>query len=164
MKYFLNRMYFVILVLLLNACTNTQYEKQQSVYIVFKTPSFKYADLGFMYQKSNTLKIEIYGSGQPIMTLNVSEKKVCMSFLKCMNKKEFNTRILSHYYPDKMIENIFRGKSIFNGKNFIQKRNSFTQNIQEGNKYDIKYKVFKKEIQFRDTINNILIKVKRMGA
>jgi len=148
----------------LNACTNTEYEKQQSVYIVFKTPTFKYADLGFMYQNSNTLKIEIYGSGQAMMTLDISPKKVCMSFLECMDKKDFNKRILSGYYPDTMIENIFKGKIIFTGKNFIQKRNSFTQNIKEGNKYNIKYEVFKKEIQFHDTINNILIKVKRMGV
>ena len=150
--------------ILLNSCTTKEYEKQESVFIIFKTPTFKYADLGFMYQNNDEMKVEIYGSGKALMTLEISSENVCMSFLKCMSKKHFNEKVLSATYPDVIIGNIFRGKPIFNAKGLMKKRNGFTQNIVEQNKYNIHYSVLNKEIIFHDRINNISIKVKRMGS
>ena len=155
-------LFFVLI--LLNSCTTKEYEKQESVFIIFKTPTFKYADLGFMYQNNDEMKIEIYGSGKALMTLKISSEDVCMSFLACMSKKHFNKKVLNQTYPEDIIENIFRGKPIFNAKGLMKKRNGFTQNIVEPHKFNIRYSVLNKEIMFHDTINNISIKVKRMGS
>lgn len=150
--------------ILLNSCTNKEYKKQESVFIIFKTPSFKYADLGFMYQNSDEMKIEIYGSGKALMTLEISSKNVCMSILACMGKKRFNSEVLSKTYPADIIGNIFRGKTIFNKKGLVKNSNGFTQKIIDEHKYNIRYSVLNKEVIFHDTINHILIKVKRMGS
>jgi len=155
---------FLLLVwaLLLNACATKEYTKQESVFIVFKTPTFRHADLGFIYENEEEIKVEIYSSGQAVMSLEISHSSVCMSLLECMSKKSFNEKVLSATYPESILNNIFQGKVIFSGLNVKQTRNGFTQKLMETNKYNINYSVLNKQILFRDTINDILIKVKRL--
>lgn len=146
----------------LNACSEKQYIEQNSALIVFKTPTFQYADMGFVYENSDEVKVEIYGSGQALMTLIISQEKICMSFLACMGKEEFNKKVLSPMYSHDILEEIFRGNPIFKGKGLEKNRNGFTQKIINSDKYSIDYSVLNKQIIFRDTINDILIKVKRI--
>ena len=47
------------------------------------------------------------------------------------------------------------------GEGLEKNRNGFTQTIVKEDKYDIHYSVLNNEIIFRDTINAILIKVKK---
>jgi len=143
-------------------CGSPVYEKENSAYIVMKTPSFRYADMGFVYENRHEVKIEIYGNGQPVMQLRIGETSVCMRRFECMEKKRFNKKLLSRFYPDTLLEHIFRGEELFNGLNRKQIRNGFTQNIIKSDKYDITYRVLNNETVFRDTINHIIIKVKRM--
>ena len=159
----LKKIVFMVLIgLLLNACATKAYQKQESVFIVFKTPTFKHADLGFIYENEEELKVEIYSSGQAALSLEVSQSLVCMSALECMGKTSFNQSVLSAYYSETILDNIFKGKKIFEGSNLVKTRNGFTQNISKHNKYNIKYSVLNKQTVFRDTINDILIKVKRL--
>jgi len=151
-----------VLGLMLSACATKEYTKQESVFIVFKTPTFKHADLGFIYENEEEMKVEIYSSGQAIMSLEISEDSVCMSLFECMGKKSFNKNLLSDSYPESILDNIFKGKKIFNGINLMKTRNGFTQKLVKPDKYDINYSVLNKQILFHDTINNILIKVKRL--
>jgi len=148
--------------LFLSACMTKEYSKQQSVFIVFKTPTFKHADLGFMYENSEKIKMEIYGSGQAILSLDINNDAVCMSLFECMSHQSFNNNVLSSFYPEGIVANIFRGKEVFLGENISRTRNGFTQKIVKEGKYNIDYSVLNKQIVFRDTINDILIKVKRL--
>ena len=152
---------FLMLIFVWSACTSKQYVEQNAALIVFKTPTFKYADMGFIYENSDEVKAEIYGSGQALMNLEISKNSVCMSLFECMGKKSFNKQVLSSLYPDTILDNIFRGKVIFNGLGLEKNRNGFTQKIRKSNKYNIHYSVLKNEIVFRDTINTILIKIKK---
>jgi len=143
-------------------CSGKNYTKQKSAFIVFKTATFRYADLGFMYESSDDLKVELYSSGQAVMALEISKSSVCMSLLECMSKKSFNQIVLSSAYPPNLIDNVFRGKRIFNGENILHESNGFTQNISKDNKYNIHYSVLTNQIIFHDTINKIVIKIKEM--
>lgn len=142
-------------------CSNVDYTQQYSAYIVLKTPHLKYADMGFIYENSQRLKVEIYSNGQVVTALKIGKDSVCMGTMSCLSKKAFTRRFLSLEYPDEMIGQIFRGEAIFGGRNKIQKRNGFTQKCIKHGKYHIEYTVFNKQILFRDTINKILIKVIR---
>ncbi len=155
------RIVFLITGFLLSGCTPKQYVAQNAALIVFKTPTFKYADMGFIYENSDEVKAEIYGSGQALMTLEISKRTVCMSRFECMGKKSFNHAVLSALYPDEILDDIFRGKEIFNGEGLVKNSNGFTQKIIKENKYNIHYIVLNNEIIFRDTINTILIKIKK---
>ncbi|CAA6814972.1 MAG: Unknown protein [uncultured Sulfurovum sp.] len=147
----------------LGACSSKEYSKQESAFIVLKTPTFRHADLGFIYEGHDSLKVEIYSSGQPVMRLDITEDNVCMSLFECMDKESFNKTVLHASYPNNVLENIFKAQKIFDGQNMLKTRNGFTQMIKETNKYEIEYSVLNKEVLFRDRINHILIKVKRMG-
>ncbi len=153
--------YIIIFLVLwsLWGCSEPSYSQQNSAYIVLKTPTVKYADMGFLYENSDAVKAEIYSSGQALMTLKISKDSVCMSRLKCMSKNTFNAQVLNRDYPKDIVENIFRGKPVFNGVNMTKKSNGFTQTIKNPGKYNIEYRVLNNEILFRDTINEILIKV-----
>jgi hypothetical protein len=156
-----NLVKLLAIVLFLQACGTTPYIKENSALIIFKTPTFKYADMGFIYENKNEVKAEIYGSGQALMSLKITGSSVCMSLLECMSKENFNKTVLSSMYPNEILDNIFRGKPLFKGKNLQRNRNGFTQTIINKYKYNIQYSVLNNEIIFRDTINAILIKIKK---
>jgi len=151
-----------LFLLLLQGCGEPPKLKGESAMIVLKTPAMRYADMGFVYESPSEIKVEIYGSGQALFALRITPKSVCTSRFACLDKKSFNARMLSAYYPEDTIERIFRAKSVFNGKNVVKKRNGFTQKIVAPGKYNIQYSVLNNETVFRDTINKILIKIKRM--
>jgi len=153
---------FTIL-LIFSGCTNKNLvpqKNQESAFIVIKTPSMRYADMGFIYKSDSFIKVEIYSMGQPIMSLDINGMNVCMSTFKCMEKKDFNTKMLSSSYPDTLLENIFKSKPIFNGKNLIKNKNGFSQKIIS-KEYNIEYSVYNNQTKFKDIQNNILIKIKK---
>ncbi len=146
-------------ILFFSACTG-QPKKEESAFIVLKTASMKYADMGFIKKSSSKVEVEMYAAGQPLVSIEINGMNVCMSTLKCMEKHDFNTKMLNGSYPDTLLENIFKSKPIFNSKNLEKKSDGFTQKIQKKDKYDITYTVVSGERKFRDTINKILIKVR----
>ena len=152
---------FVGFSLLFTACVTQPYLKEHPALIIFKTPTFKYADMGFLYENKEEVKVEIYGAGQAIMALKISNTHVCMSLFECMSKDSFNARVLSDLYPTDILEHIFRGKKIWNGQGLKQKRDGFTQHITKKGKYNIYYSVLNNKITFHDKMNTILIKVKK---
>jgi hypothetical protein len=147
------------LLMVLFGCAKPSFSAQESAYIVWKTPSFRYADQGFIYTAPEQMRIEIYGSGQALMRLDIEKEKICSSFLACTDRHTFNEKMLSRWYPESILEDIFNGRAIMHGEGMTQNRNGFTQNVRHGKKYEIHYSVLNNTILFRDTINKIFIKV-----
>ena len=152
-------MTILAVILFLSGCTEPQPQRTQSALIVWKSSSFRYADMGFISDDGRTLKVEIYGSGTALMRLKIGEQSICMSQFECMSKDNFNRKLLSPHYPGDTLENIFRGKPIFSRAGLRQKRNGFTQKIKKNQAYQIEYSVLNNQTVFRDTINQIVIKV-----
>jgi hypothetical protein len=154
----------IVLLLLLSigfhACSGLKVEKEESAFIVMKTKAMKYADMGFISNSSSTVTVEIYGAGQPLMSLEINAMNICMSTFKCMEKKDFNEKVLNASYPDTLLENIFRSKPIFEKKNLEQNEHGFSQKIIKDGIYNLSYTVKGGERIFRDKINKILIKVR----
>ena len=142
---------------IISGCSQVKVEKQESAFIVMKTPKMKYADMGFVSESPSRVKVEIYASGQPLVAWEINGMNICMSTLKCMAKADFNEQFLVSSYPDTLLENIFRAKPIFNKKGYQKVEGGFTQRISEG----ISYRVISGKRTFRDTINKILIKVNK---
>lgn len=148
--------------ILFTACAEKKYDKQESILLVFKSTVFKHNDLAFLHQSTDTLKIEVYINGQAGASLTLNDSSVCLSFLECMSNKKFNAYVLNETYPEHILMNILRGRSIFSGQNRQNRRNGFTQKIVKEGKYLIDYSVLNNDIVFSDKMNNILIKVKRL--
>ena len=152
----------LLLLGLLTACVGIKPKKEESAFIVLKTPKIKYADMGFVTASPSDVKVEIYGAGQPLMNLEIGGLNICMSKFECMDKMTFNEKILNGAYDKNLLENIFRGEPIFKGKNIEKNRDgSFSQKLTKEGVYDISYIVNQKERVFRDKLNKILIKVRK---
>ncbi len=148
----------------LSGCMPKEYEKQESLFIVFKTPAYRYADLGFIYHNAEEIKVEMYTNAQALMSMEIDAERICFSMLECLEKQRFHREVLSPYYPSDTLEQIFRGKAVFGGKGIQQRRNGFTQKLYQREKYKIDYTVLTNEVVFRDTINQIVIKLKRLDG
>ena len=152
---------FLALVIFLAGCGNGEVRKTENALIVWKSPSFRYADMGFVSYLNNGLEIQIYNSGTAAMKLSIKGDTICTGRFSCMPKKEFNSKFLSKYYPADIVENIFRKKPIFDAVSLSKRSNGFTQKISKAGLYKIDYKVLNNKIVFSDTINHILIKVSK---
>jgi len=148
-------------VLILSGCVGAmpEYNSSKSSFIVFKTPTIRYADQGFVSNASSETKVEIYGSGQAVMRLRITPSQVCMSSLACMNGTEFNKKVLNANYPADTLEKIFKGEEIFGGEAAKMVSNGFIQHIKRAN-MNITYSVNGKNIKFVDTIAGVKIEVR----
>ena len=155
-----NRLILLLLIgTIFSACTKVPI-KQESAFIVLKTPTMKYADMGFISEFESQVNVDIYAAGQPLLSFEISRANVCMSLFKCLDKEHFNEKVLNVNYPPDVLENIFRAKPIFNKQGFKKTEEGFKQNIKKEGLYDISYSVVSGQRVFRDTINKILIKVR----
>jgi len=147
---------------LFSACVGIKPKKEESAFIVLKTPTIRYADMGFITASPTAVKVEIYGAGQPLMQLEIGGLNICMSKFKCMDKINFNERVLNGAYDKDLLENIFRAEPIFKSENIKREKDgSFYQKLTKEGVYDISYRVSQKERVFRDKLNKILIKVRK---
>ena len=149
-----------LMVFLVTGCSTKEVKKQESAFIMMKTEKIKFADMGFIYDTPSKVKVEVYATGQPLLDLEINSQNVCLSLLKCMEKKDFNKEVLSEHYPNTLLEDIFRGQPIFEGESLEKEEDGFVQKISKKGFYDISYSVVSTQRVFRDTINKIVIKVR----
>jgi len=154
----MKKIFLILIIIGLFGCNKSPYLEENSAYIVFKTPTFRYADMGFIYKNKDEIKLQIYSNAQSIMSLRVTKDSVCMSVLECMGSDSFNAKVLSRYYPSAILENILRAKEIMDGKNLLKTNQGFTQHIKS-KYYDIDYKVVANKVFFRDKVNKIKIQI-----
>jgi hypothetical protein len=148
-----------LVALILSSCSEPKYDNSKVAYILFKTPTFKFADMGFIYQSKDESKLQIYSNGKAIMSLRVKRDSVCMSSFKCMSKEMFNKMILSSSYPKDLLSHILKAQPIFDKIGIRYNTDGFTQTIKRDGKYDIEYSVDKEKIEFIDTLNRVKIKI-----
>jgi len=145
-------------------CSSEEPMKQQSSFIVFKTPTLRYADMGFVSTGASKVDVEIYSSGHVAMKMRLSKESVCFSTWECLSSGAFNQKVLSAAYPEGLLFHIFRHEALFDGENRVNVRNGFTQHLRKEGLYNIEYRVLNHETSFRDTINHITIKIKRIAS
>jgi len=155
-----NILLFLSILFVLNSCSTRAAKKQESAFIVMKTATIKFADMGFIYDTASKVKVEVYATGQPLVDLEINSQNICLSLLQCMEKKDFNKKVLNENYPDTLLENIFRAKPIFDKENLEKVEGGFVQKISKEGLYEVSYSVVSGKRTFRDTINKILIKVR----
>ncbi len=146
---------------ILGGCASHTYTTQTAALILLKTPTVRFADMGFVYESREEVKVEVYSSGHAQMALRIGKERTCLSQFACMENSRFNQEVLHAPYPPQLLSQIFRGEVIWEGRGLKRERNGFTQQIKKSGKYQIAYTVLSKETIFRDTINKILIKVKK---
>jgi len=147
--------------LVLSGCSKPNYTEQESAFILIKAQNLKYADMGFIYKAATQTKAQIYASAQPIFTLTIYPDSICIDETQCLNRSSFNEKFLNAGYPADLLSNIFHLKPIFQNQNLIQTPKGFTQKIYN-EQVTIDYIVEGSALVFKDTKNDIVIKIKQM--
>ncbi|MDD5406334.1 MAG: hypothetical protein PHE73_05265 [Sulfurovaceae bacterium] len=160
MRHKLYNILIVIAFLAFSGCALKKPVQQKSTFIILKTPEIRYADMGFVSEYPDSIKVQIYSNAQPVVSLDMYKDRICMSQFECMNKSGFYRKIFHVLYPDDTLEQIFLSKPIFGGENLIKTGNGFTQNITKQDQYSISYEISDGKVEFHDKINQIIIKVK----
>ncbi|RUM43988.1 MAG: hypothetical protein DSY46_06840 [Hydrogenimonas sp.] len=154
-KIFVIPLFFLIF--FLQGCTTHYYEAPQSALIVIKSPTLRYADMGFIYRGKRHVKVQVYASGKAVFTMTIG-KRICVN-QQCMSETQFYKNYLHAYYPKGTLVNIFLKRPIFGGVNFETEKGKGVQQIFENGKFDIIYTFDSTSSQFRDRTNHILIKI-----
>ena len=155
MKYLL----LTILIVILSACSFKDYKHSSTNLLTIKTKRLKFSDLAYIRHINDKIEIDLYVAGKAVKQIDINYL-ICIDD-GCITKSKFNKLYLSSYYPDDILQNIFLGKKIFNGKNTTLTPNGFEQKIKDKH-IDIKYILKQNKIYFKDRKNKILIKIKRI--
>ncbi len=130
--------------------------------ITLKTKKFAFSDTGFFNRYEKSIELQVFTMGKLALDLKISlnEDDICVDQL-CNTKHGFNQTFLTGEYPDKLVENVLQSKPIFGGKHLRKTTNGFMQKIITDS-YAIKYKVWPGNVYFKDSVNHIMIKLKKL--
>ena len=142
--------------LLLGGCAMHKPAVSEPYVVVFKTPKWRFADTGYIRTGDGVAELEVFEAGQRILRLQV-ENLVCVEGEGCLSKAKFNAKYLSAAYPDDLFYELLRGEPIMDKTNFVRTDEGFEQRIG-----GILYRVTAEEIYFKDALQGILIKFKRL--
>jgi len=154
MKYFL-----LVFILLFSACSIKEYEQTKSKLIIIKSPQIKFADLGYIRSTGSAIELELFMAGRSIKKIEIN-RLICVDE-GCMTRGGFNEDYLDESYPSDLLQNILLGNVIYDGLNKEKTEDGFIQKIKNDD-VNIKYKVNKKQIFFKDKENEIIFKIKEL--
>ena len=142
---------------MLSGCSIKNYETTQTKIIIIKSPKIKFADIGYLRNTDKAVELELFVAGNPVEKITIN-MLICVS-AGCMSKSGFNEDYLHMSYPDDLLQNIFLGNAIYEGKSKVKTADGFEQKISTQN-VDIQYRVDSKTIFFKDRKNKIIFKIK----
>ena len=142
---------------LLAGCATKRYEPPTAALIVFKTPTLRYADQGFVYRAKEGVKVQVYASGKPVFELEAG-KRVCVDG-RCMDEERFYKEFMGTEYPRGTLSAIFSRRPVFGGENLECEAGRCTQRIRAPGRYDIIYAFDSRSAKFKDRLNRIYIKM-----
>jgi hypothetical protein len=156
LRYFLA----VLLALLFFGCAQkTVYNSSQAYYIVIKNPKMSIADTGFIKKNEDALNVQVFSASTPLLELEVSQN-ICINSL-CLKAKRFNKEFFGTSHYETFINELLSFNPIYEEKNIIKEANGFSQTIKTEN-YEITYRVKNDTLYFKDSHNNILIKLRKL--
>lgn len=130
-------------------------------HITIKNSKLRVSDTGFLNQKKSSLALQVFSAGTAILDLHVNDTQVCFDFT-CVNKKRFNEEFFGFSHYDSLIEEILTMQPIYDRNNMQKTANGFEQNIMNTH-FDITYKIKDHNLYFKDSKNNVLIKIRKLG-
>ena len=111
----MNQKVFLLLlpfVFFLGCSSKQQPIATKSATIIFKTPSVKFYDKGFVEKYDEKVHLSIFNIGIPVFSLDIYENKICQGAFSCLDGAEFNKQILSPEYKKDFLYNLFKSENI----------------------------------------------------
>ena len=113
MRYLLRFSLVIFVIVLFTSCASKKLIKSNGAVIIFKTPSMKFYDKGFVKVYDKYINLQIYNTGVVALNLDIYKNKICKGFLECMKSKEFNKLYLSSTYEDEFLYKLFSSKKVY---------------------------------------------------
>jgi len=140
----------------LTSCAPKSYSKNESRFILIKSPLLKYADLGYIRSNKDEVRADLFVAGNLVQSIEISHL-ICVNE-GCLTKSAFNEGYLSKAYPDDLLLDILQGHPIFNQASLQVTEIGFRQELKSPD-YNIVYKVENGDVSFKDTLNKLKIKI-----
>ena len=108
------RIIFIISIvsILITGCLNTPVVSKSAI-IIFKTPSLKFYDRGFITTYDDHIHLQVYNAGQVGLNLLIYKDRICQTTFKCQDSKEFNKQYLSGNYSSDFLYTLFLKQKIY---------------------------------------------------
>ena len=153
---------FFGLLLFLGGCSIRQYETSEPKLITLKMPKLKFSDTGYIRSVGDAVEMELFSAGRAAGRIEIN-RLVCVDDKGCLSKSAFNAKYLNMYYPDMIMQHILQGKPIFKRQSLHRNKIGFEQHIKNRDA-DIIYRVDGSQIYFKDRLNGILIKIRKISS
>ncbi len=101
------------LILLLGGCSYKEPHTTKSATIVFKTPSLKFYDKGFIERYDHKIKLTVLNLGVVVTDMEIYQNKVCKNFAVCFDSATFNDKFLDKSYDNDFLYNLFTQENIY---------------------------------------------------
>jgi hypothetical protein len=103
----------IVSVIFFTSCATKQPTKTATATILFKTPTIKFYDKGFIKKYDDFIELNILNAGKSVLYLKIYKDKVCTSLLKCISSKDFNKQYFNTNLQDDFLYNIFSQNKIY---------------------------------------------------
>jgi hypothetical protein len=113
--------------IILSGCSIKQPEVSKSTTIIFKTPTMKFYDQGFVNKYDDHINLQVFTTGKLALNLFIYENRICKSTFECISAKQFNREHLSGEYKDSCLYDLFSEKNI----NFRDRENNILIKVKE---------------------------------
>jgi hypothetical protein len=151
----------LLLLIIFSGCyVKPKIYNSNSYLFLFKSKSIKFYDTSYVLFGKNFLEVNVYNLANKVASITIREDKICLEHI-CYSKHEFNSRFLTPFYNDELLENIIQFKPIYSGLNLEKNDMLSIQKIKNKN-VDIMYEIKNSIVKFKDIKNRITIKMEKI--
>ena len=109
----LKLLYLLVIPFIFTACASKKPISSISSTMIFKTPTMKFYDKGFITKYKDHIHLQIFEIGHIALDLKIYKNEVCQGTLQCISLKEFNSKYLHSSYEDNFLYNLFSKNKIY---------------------------------------------------
>lgn len=145
---------------LVGCASKGDFKSSQAVFVVLKAPQLALNEAGFLYKNKDSTRLEVYKVGQPLVTLEVGQKVICLNS-KCALKGTFNKKFFKNEHYGDFLSDILNARPIYKGANLQKTRCGFKQTIKKPS-FDIAYSVCNEAVNFKEKKGKINFALRRL--
>jgi hypothetical protein len=108
-------------------CSQKQPIVSKSTTVIFKTPTMKFYDKGFVIHYDHYTHLQILNLGKVVLDLEIYKDKICEGTLRCISADEFNKKYLNKDYKKDFMYNLFKKDRV----HFKDKKNGILIKIKK---------------------------------
>lgn len=128
--------------------------------ITIKNKQLALSDTGFINRGKAYANVQVFSAGTVLFNLEMVGNYVCMEG-KCVDKLTFNQHFFQAEHYEGLLEDILNRAPIYGGEKLRKVDGGFEQEF-EFKESHIFYKVDAKTLLFKDTKQNVLIRLKEL--